>query len=544
MKIGVILSLLSVSLTFFVFAGVEHQHGPASGEKLGTVHFPVSCTPAAQAQFDQAVAMLYSFWYEEAEKKFTEVTVTDPNCAMGYWGIAMSLFHPLWATPTPPADLKKGSEALQKTETLDIKTEREKDYIAAVEAYYKDYDTVSQDARKVAFEKAMEKVYVQNPDDPQAAVFYSLSLIATASPKDKTYANQKKALMLLRKVYAQEPDNPGVLHYIIHASDYPQLANMGLDAARSYAKTAPSVPHALHMPSHIFTRLGLWQESIQSNQAAAAAGEKYSQENFAGKAWDQELHPMDYLMYAYLQTGQDVEAKKILDQVTAFSKAQPENNIAAYAFAAMPARYAIEMGQWSAATKIPLHPQDFPWNDFDWSQSVIYFARALGAARGGELNGIDEDLQQLKALQAKSKEANNSYAWDQIQIERLEVDAWLAHHLKKDEEAEKLMRAAAELEDSTEKDNVTPGAIVPARELLGDLLLELQKPQDALTEYETSLKNTPGRLNGIYGAAMAAKMAGNSQKEQEYHSQLAQLCANADGDRPAIRFAKNSSNAK
>jgi tetratricopeptide (TPR) repeat protein len=537
-KAGLVLFFVICLFTFPVLADDEHHHGPETGEKLGTVHFPISCSPEAQQQFDLAVAMLHSFWYEEAEKTFTVVTVTDPACAMGYWGIAMSLYHPLWATPPSPDELKRGSAAIQKARTLEIKTDREKDYIAAIESYYKDYDKLDHATRKQAFEKSMEQVHLKNPEDKEAAVFYALSLVSISSPKDKTYANQKKALDILNQVLAEEPQHPGVAHYIIHSTDYPALAPMGLNAARSYAKIAPSVPHALHMPSHIFTRLGLWQESIQSNTAAANAAKQYSQQNFPGKVWDQQLHAMDYMMYAYLQIGQDAQAKAILDEVNAMQKAQPESNTSGYAFAAIPARYAIERGQWADAARLEIHPADFPWSNFAWSESITFFATGLGGARSGNLAIAHKSLDKLAELRDAVRSAKNDYAADQIEIERLAVAGWTAHAEKKDEDAEKLLRASAEMEDSTDKDNVTPGSILPAREQLGVLLLELKRPQEALVEFEASMTITPNRLNGVYGAARAAEQAGDRAKAQKYYANVMDLCQESDGNRPAVQQAK------
>jgi len=537
----IILTCWAVMLLFLIpaMADDEHHHEPMPNEKLGNVHFPVSCSPAAQQEFEKAVAMLHSFWYEEAEKTFTKVTVEDPNCAMGYWGIAMSLYHPLWATPPSAADLKKGMDAIEKAKALKIPTEREKDYIAAIEAFYKDSDHLDHATRKAAFEKSMEQLHAQNPEDQEGSIFYAMSLVSIASPKDKTYANQKKALEILNAILKKEPEHPGVAHYIIHSTDYPPLANLGLDAARHYAKIAPAVPHALHMPSHIFTRLGLWQESIQSNSAAAAAGKDYAQKNFPDKVWDQQLHAMDYLIYAYLQTGQDSEAKKVVDEVRAMKKAQPESYTSAYAFAAIPARFAVERGLWSDAAKVTAQPADFPWKNFPWTESLVYFANGLGAARMGDVASAQSSLQKLEQLRDVVKQANNGYATDQIEIERLAVAGWIAHAQHNDEEAVKLLRASADLEDSTDKDNVTPGSILPAREQLADLLLETKKPDAALKEFQASLMITPNRLNGLYGAARAAQMVGDQAKAREYYAKLMDLCSDADGNRTAVKEAKS-----
>lgn len=522
-KIALIIYLLTVHSTR---ADDNHQLHVAGGEQLGTVSFHVSCTPPAQELFNQAIAMLHSFWYDEAEKTFRRVTAVDKNCAMGHWGVAMSLYHQLWATPPTPEELQKGQNALRLAEQLDIKTERERTFIEAVRHLYQFDDTPNYTTRKLAYQKAMEKVFTDNPDDSEAAVFYALALISTASPNDKTYSNQKKALKLLQTVLQKEPAHPGVAHYIIHSSDYPELAKFGLNAARKYAQIAPAVPHALHMPSHIFIRLGKWQEAVDANLAAYHAAKNYTQANNSQMAvWDQQMHFMDYMMYAYLQLGQTEKAEKILREVTAIKKAHPENTTTAYAFAAIPARYAVELGYWQEAAGLNIYPVDFPWNKFGWCESIIHFARGLGASRIGKIDEARFALNQIEALRDSDRAANKHYTADQIEIQRLAVAAWIAYSGGKMKDAENLMRESAELEDSTEKDNVTPGAIRPARELLGELLLELKKPEEALKEFETSLIRTPNRRNGIYGAMQAARLSGHKQKAQHYEQQLQQLTA-------------------
>ncbi|MBS0300131.1 MAG: hypothetical protein JSR32_09440 [Proteobacteria bacterium] len=507
-----------------VFADGDHHHATsADQEKLGKVHFPVSCTPAAQAQFNQAVAMLHSFWYDEAGKAFQQVTVTDPACAMGYWGIAMSLYYQLWAAPPTAAELQKGHEALRQAKKLTIKTNREKSYLNAANTLYPDNGKVDFAARKLAYQKAMEQVVKDNPDDREAAVFYALALISTASPKDKTYANQKKALQLLQQVLELEPHHPGVAHYIIHSSDYPELAGLGLSAARAYTHIAPAVPHALHMPSHIFIRLGLWHDAVQSNLAAYHAAKDHAQKNALPGAWDQQFHFMDYVMYAYLQSGETGKAKEVLRELQSINKVQPQNTTVAYAYAAIPARYAVERGAWSEAAKLEVLPADFPWQQFPWCEAITHFARGLGAARSGKLDIAHRSLQHLKVLRNSDRADNKDYTADQIEIQRLAVAAWIAYAEGKAEEAVKFMRASAELEDSTEKDNVTPGAIIPARELLGELLLELKQPGDALKELEASLQRTPSRRNAILRAAQAAREFGDLTKADRYEQQYQQL---------------------
>lgn len=528
MKVSV-WAIFIVSLLAAASLQADENHPPAmiGEEKLGKVHFPISCASTAQAQFKQAVAMLHSFWYEEAEKAFRQIAATDSNCAMAYWGVAMSLYRQLWATPPTPEELQAGWQAVQKAISLATKSDREKAYVAAVEALYRSPENTDYGARKLAYTAAMEQLLEDNPDDREAAVFYALALISTASPKDKSYANQKKALKLLQKVLEAEPNHPGVAHYIIHSSDYPELAPLGLKAARGYAQIAPAVPHALHMPSHIFIRLGHWQEAAQSNLAAYRAAQDHAQQNALRGAWDQQLHYMDYLMYAYLQSSRAEEAREILQKWQTIKTAQPENTTSAYAFAAIPARYTVERRQWAEAARLEVNPVHFPWHQFGWCEAITHFARGLGAARSGKVNEARQSLARLEALHDGDRTAGKEYTADQIEIQRLAVAAWLAHAEGKAEEAERLMRASADLEDSTEKDNVTPGAIVPARELLGDLLLELKQSHQALKEFEASLARNQNRQNGLYGAAQAAKLARNHLKARRYEQQLQALRASS-----------------
>jgi hypothetical protein len=359
-------------------AGGQDHHG----HELGSVHFPVSCTPGAQKTFDRGVALLHSFWYQEAEETFSEVTRTDPACAMGYWGIAMSLYHPIWEPPTP-SDLKKGAVAVGKAKSAGAKTQRERDYIAAFEVFYKDWEKVAHRERALAWRNAMRQLSARYPEDREAAIFFPLSLIGTAPATDRTYASQKQAADILNRILPEQPDHPGIAHYMIHSYDSPQLAILALPAARSYARIAPAVPHASHMPSHIFTRLGLWQDSINSNLASAAAARSYIAQKLPGAASQDQLHAMDYLEYAYLQTCQEGEAERVVEEAAAVLKVDQDVIQAAYALAAIPARYTLERRRWSAATALRVWPPDFPWTRFGYAKAITYFARALGAARSG-----------------------------------------------------------------------------------------------------------------------------------------------------------------
>ena len=517
-----------------------HRHEPS--EKLGRVNFTVSCNPRAQRQFNRAVAWLHSFEYEEANKAFIEVTVTDPRCAMGYWGIAMTNYHAIWAPPTA-AELQKGSSAIEKAKSVGARTQRERDYIAAIEVFYQDSNKLDHKARAFAYSDAMKQLYQRYPSDREAAVFYALTLIATGMMEnDKSYTRQKEAAQILNRVLAREPNHPGVTHYLIHSYDYPALAHLALPAARSYAKIAPASAHAQHMPSHIFTRLGLWQEDIRSNLDAEASAKAFAVRNHMSGVWDEQFHAMDYLAYAYLQGAQDKQARGVLDELNRIQKAEPETFKVAYAFTAIPARYALERRRWDEAAKLTLPPGSlgaFPWQRFRWAEAHIYFARAIGAARSGDAASARQDVERLAAIRQALVEVKGDYDWaGQVEIERQVAAAWLAHAEGHDDDALRLVRTAADADDATEKHPVTPGAILPAREQLGELLLELKQPLSALQEFETSLRIAPNRFNGLYGAARAAQLAGDQKGAKTYYGKLMALCRQADSVRPEIEEAK------
>ncbi len=508
----------------------QHQHPAGEPEKLGKVNFPVSCDPKLQPQFSAAVAMLHSFWYEKASDTFTAVAEKDPTCGMAYWGIAMTHYHPIWEAPGP-ADLKAGIAAIEKAKSVAAKTQREQDYIAAIESFYKDSDKLDHRSRALAYEKVMEQLQARYPDDHEAAVFHALALLATAPPTDKTYANQKKAGATLEKIFAEQPEHPGVAHYIIHAYDYPPLADRALDAARRYAKIAPDSPHALHMPSHIFTRLGLWRESIDSNLASAASAQK-------NNAPGNELHAKDYLIYAYLQGARDVEAKNALKAVLQGRPDDPQYMNWLYATGTSPARYAIERHRWSEAAAVLVPPNTFPRERYAWTEANLHFARALGASHTGDTEAARKDLQQLASIREILTQENNKYWADQVDIQRESAAAWIALAEGKHEEALQHMRSAADHEDRTDKHNVTPGAILPARELLGEMLLELKQPAQAVVEFEATLRTAPNRFNALSGAARAAKLLGDREKAKSYYARLLAICDHADGDRPELRDAR------
>ncbi|HEV2863921.1 MAG TPA: hypothetical protein VGX48_23195 [Pyrinomonadaceae bacterium] len=537
-------SLLAVGLgcTPSAQAQEAHQHHHEHSEKLGRVNFPVSCTPEARARFNRAVAWLHSFEYEEAEKAFAAVTAADPRCAMGYWGVAMSNYHPIWAPPGA-AELKKGREAVEKAKSLDARTGRERDYIAAIESFYKDSDRLDHRARALAYGDAMEQLYRRYPADREAGIFYALTLIAKGmAAGDKSYPNEKKAAQILNRVLAREPQHPGVAHYLIHSYDYPALAQMALPAARAYAGIAPASAHAQHMPSHIFTRLGLWQEAIRSNLGARASAVAHAARNKMPGAWDEQLHAMDYLAYAYLQSAQDKRAAGVLDELNSIRRVDPPNFKVAYAFTAIPARYALERRRWDEAARLPSPPgnmEAFPWQRFPWAEAHTHFARAVGAARAGDTAAAREEVGRLAAIRQALSEVKGDYDWSkQVEIELQAASGWLAHAEGRHEEALRLMRGAAELDDATEKHPVTPGALLPAREQLGELLLELKQPAAALEAFETSLRSAPNRFNGLYGAARAARLASDRERAKTYYSKLLALSRSADGVRPEVEEAK------
>jgi tetratricopeptide (TPR) repeat protein len=539
MKIALLVAPLLIVPLAPGFAAAEDVPQPpaASQLQLGQVDFRVSCTPVAQLQFNRAVATLHSFWYEEAEKAFAAVAATDPNCAMAYWGVAMSNWYQLWSPPGEAA-LKAGAAAIAKAQAIGAKTDRERDYVDSIATFYRDSDKLDHRERSIAYEKAMEQVYLRYPDDREAAVFYALALNATAPPTDKTYANQKKAAQILERIFIEQPNHPGVAHYLIHSYDSAPLAQLGLPAAICYGQIAPSVPHALHMPSHIFTRLGKWQDSIDSNRAAATAGQDYAARQFGeGVGWDQSLHAMDYLEYAYLQLAQDRAAKKLVDEIVAFQQAKPEAMAAGYALAAIPARYAVERRDWAQAASLTLPPLAFPWDKFPWTTAMVSFSRALGAAHNGDVDKTQAEIDRLAAARDAAK-VKNKYWSDQIEVERQAATAMLAHAQGRNEEALAGLRGATEVEASMDKNNVTPGAIVPTRELLGDLLLDLNQPTQALSEYEQTLSTDPNRFRSIYGAAKAAEQSGDAAKAKAYFQQLAALGSHADTERPELAEAK------
>jgi hypothetical protein len=507
---------------FFGAQGVMAHEGPA----LGTVHFPTSCSPAVEAQFDRAMTLLHSFWAKDAIEGFIDVLRQDPGCAIAYWGIAMSVQQNPLTGQEPNANATKDALAgLDRAKTIGAKTQRERDYLAAIDLIYRDADKIDFRARRLAYEKAMEALAQRYPEDTEAAIFYALSLNMTAQLTDKTYANQLKAAAVLEKVLKQQPEHPGVAHYLIHSYDYPSIAERGLPAAKLYAQIAPNHPHALHMPSHIFTRRGMWQDSIDTNlrSAAAAKAEGNGQE---------QAHAMDYLVHAYLQLGEDTEAKRVVAESTSI-KVNPAIFIGHYALAAMPARFAVERRDWAAA--IALEPRPTP---FLFPDAITHFARGIGYARSGDIASAQKEALKLAQLRDGLAEQKNTYWSNQVEVQRLAVNGWIALLQGTQGDALKSMRASADLEDSMEKHIVTPGPVVPARELFGEMLLEVRQPAEALQAFEASAQREPNRYRGVYGAAQAAALSGDRGKARTYYAKFIALTEKADRARPELQLAK------
>ena len=515
--------------------GQDHVHPSPAGEKLGTVHFATSCTAAAQPAFDRAVSLLHSFEFGPAISSFDAALKADPACAMTQWGVALSRWgNPFTVGTRSAAQLKDGLAAVERARAIGAKTERERGYIAAAANLYVDAATRPQRARVEGYRDAMGQLARRFPDDNEAAIFYALSLTAAEDINDKTYESRLKAVGILEPLFAKQPNHPGLAHYIIHSYDVPALAPRALDAAKRYSQIAPSAPHALHMPSHTFTRVGLWQQSIDANLASAAAAK-------AQKVTGEELHASDYQMYAYLQTAQDAAAKRLLEALPeiisrlgpgAVAGAAPPA-AAHYAVAAIPARWVLERGAWADAAKLEVRPSGLPH-----VEALTEFARALGAARSGDVPAARNAVTRLEALRAREAEANEPYWTQQIEIQRRAAVAWVAFAEGRTPEALAELRAAADAEDKTEKSAVTPGPLAPAREQLGDMLLLAKDARGALKEFKATLAKEPNRFRTLYGAARAAAAAGFQADAKRYYKDLTEMCARADGARPELQEAR------
>jgi tetratricopeptide (TPR) repeat protein len=493
--------------------------------QLGVLHFPTSCTQAAQVEFDRGMRYQHSFWYRASKTSFEAALNADPGCAIAYWGIAQSLLaNPF--NPTPPNNLAEGVAVIRKATQMGARTERETALIAAVAALFGDYAKLDQRTRAQAYAKAMEGVALRFPDDDEVQIYYALSLEMSASPTDKTYANQLKAAAILEPIFRRQPRHPGAAHYLIHTYDHPPLAARGLDAAVRYASIAEAAPHAQHMPSHIFTRIGRWQESIASNAEAARLAK-------ANQEPDDQLHASDYMVYAYLQLGRDREAQALIAEMQTVSGYNPDRNTGAFALASSPARYVVERGDWAAAARLTPRPSKFGYAD-----AITYFARALGAIRSGARETAAADIAKLAGLRDALRAAKDAYWSGQVEIQRQVAAAWLLLAEGRQDAALQAMRAAADVEDGTDKATVTPGPLAPARELYGAMLLELGRARDALAAYEEAMAKEPNRYNGLAGAAKAAALAGDVAKAKTYYTKLIAHTNGSSGERPGIAEAR------
>jgi hypothetical protein len=508
-----------------------HHHEGLTAAQLGTVNFPVSCNPAVQKSFERGVALLHSFWYEEAEKEFMQISTDAPNCAMAHWGVAMSLWHQLWNQPDKTV-IQRGLDEVHQAKTTDGPiTPREKAYIAAVAAFYSNSKKLNHEARAEAYSDSMKKVYETYPNDHEAAVFYALSLLASEPHEDATFANRKQAAAILEKLFAIEPDHPGVAHYLIHSYDKPQLAQLGLPAARRYAQIAPASPHALHMPSHIFARVGLWQDDINSNLASIAATRKTAAMHMGGEG--HQFHAMDFLFYAYMQSGRDADAKALIEEIRAMPNKHDDMYGKGYdphaaALAHLTSLYPIELHDWSSAAALP--PAEVPGTA---EGSVICWARAIGSAHLRKPDDVRKDIAEIESIHKKLAAEKSEFA-DAVEDDRKEAQAWLAFAEGKDDDAVEAMRAIADKEDSLGEE---PEGI-PAREMIADMLFEAKRPQQALAEYQTDLKLHPNRFDGLYGAARAAEASGKHNDAAEYYALLLKVCDGSNSTRPELSRAK------
>jgi hypothetical protein len=510
--------------------------------QLGTVSFETSCNANASAKFQQGLGWLHSFEYDQAARTFAQAAAADPHCGIAHWGSAMTYYHPLWAPPSA-AELEKGRNSLSQARAAGAASEREQAYIAALEAFYQESERLDHKTRAFVYSEAMGKLHERYPQDQEAAVFYALSLIAAGTmDNDPRYKKEKQAGVILNRILALAPDHPGVTHYLIHSFDYPALADLALPAARRYAGIAPASPHAQHMPSHIFVRLGLWNEAISSNLASESASRAFAKAQGLPDSSSERLHAMDYLAYGYLQTGQDTEAERILAQLNSIRRADPPIFTVAYAATAIPARLVLERRRWREAASLELQNNVrnlAPLNDFKWGEAHVRFARAVGAARSGNADAARAEVAKLKQIEEALTVPAGSYDWRMpVGVERQIAEAWLAAAEGRNEVAVRLMRAAADLDDVTEKHPVTPGAILPAREQLGELMLELGRGREGLGEYEAALKQAPGRLASLYGAARAAKLIGDTAKAEGYYRQIVEQTKEGNGRRPEIAEAR------
>jgi tetratricopeptide (TPR) repeat protein len=569
--------LIALVTTSVVLRNAECATAPEPGDLrgVGKVTFPITCAPTisnagsdatiegparpsftaptdVQSDFARGVALLHSFFYEEARRVFTAVAERDPKCAMAQWGIAMTWWHPIWTPPTPD-EMRAGKAAIEKAMSMNAGSDRERGFITALNTYYNSPDSsvavpvgqschgpVGPRDRVVAYEKAMRQLRDKYPDDFEVQTFYAFAVLGVgyATPNDTTLSKQLEAAGILEKLWKQNANHPGVVHYLIHSYDYPQFAQRGLIAAQTYNSIAPWVPHALHMPSHIFTRLGMWDESIAANQASAEASRTYAAMRHRDAAEAEELHALDYLAYSYLQEAQDAEAKKIVDIAAKVKKTNPELEFsAAYALAAIPTRYAFERNDWAAAANLPI-PNVPHWSSFPFMEALIEYGHALGRAHTGDVKGARKAIARMQQLRDATKEPKFDYFKSHLDLQMQAASAWVAAAEGKKNEATDMLRRAADSEDILGKHPVSPGAFVPIREQLGTLLLDMGQPTEAQREFEAALKIYPGRFRGLYGAAQAAELAGDNQGASRYYTKLAAQTSKAGGSRDELNHVR------
>jgi tetratricopeptide (TPR) repeat protein len=546
--------VLFAILTELAVLNIQAATAPEPGDLrgVGKVTFPITCAPDVQSDFARGVALLHSFFYEEARRVFTSVAERDPKCAMAQWGIAMTWWHPIWMPPTPD-EMRAGKAAIEKAISLKPGSDRERGFITALNTYYSTADSssvapvgqschgpVGPRDRVIAYEKAMGQLRDKYPDDFEVQTFYAFAVLSTgyATPNDTSLSKQLEAAGILEKLWKQNTNHPGVVHYLIHAYDYPQFAQRGLTAAQTYDDIAPWVPHALHMPSHIFTRLGMWDESIAANRASAEASRAYAAMRHRDASEAEELHALDYMAYSYLQEARDAEAKKIVDAAAKVRKTNPELEfIAAYALAAIPTRYAFERNDWAAAANLAI-PNVPHWSSFPFLEALIEYGHALGRAHTGDLDGSRKAITRMQLLRDATKDAKFDYFKSHLDLQMQAALAWVAAAEGKKNEAIDILRRAADSEDRLGKHPASPGAFVPVREQLGTLLLEAGQPKEAQQEFETALKIYPGRYRGLYGAAQAAEQAGDNAGANRYYTKLAAQTSKAGGSRAELNHVR------
>ena len=549
-----ILLLVGLVSSFLPLNYAKSATAPETGDLrgVGSVTFPITCTPDVQSDFARGVALLHSFFYEEARRVFTSVADRDPKCAMAQWGIAMTWWHPIWTPPTPD-EMRAGKAAVEKAMSLKAGSDRERGFIMALNTYYNAPESstaapvgqschgpVGPRDRVVAYEKAMRQLRDKYPDDFEVQTFYAFAVLATgyATPNDTSLSKQLEAAGILEKLWKQNANHPGIVHYLIHSYDFPQFAQRGLTAAQTYDSIAPWVPHALHMPSHIFTRLGMWDESIAANRASAEASRAYAAMRHRDATEAEELHALDYMAYSYLQEARDAEAKEIVDRVAKVRKTNPELEFsAAYALAAIPTRYAFERNDWEAAAALQI-PELPHWNSFPFMEALIEYGHALGRAHTGDLDGARKAIARMQQLRDATKDPKFDYFKSHLDLQMQAASARVAAAEGKKDEAIDMLRRAADSEDILGKHPVSPGAFVPIREQLGTLLLETGLPKEAQREFEAALKIYPGRFRGLYGAAQAAELAGDNENASRYYTKLAAQTSKAGGSRDELNHVR------